>query len=239
MTEKRDRLMYGLFWIAFFNGIVATLISFHALQSTALPDSTFAWSYLVLQQIGHFQFFAWLLSLPLLIIAVVLPFRGLIRGLAFVVFSAFLLAVYADYVIYQLYRFHFNSMIWNLLFGGAVDEILVYDWQNLLTLGGAFFGALCLQWVIFSLVNAYQNLRIQKLGKWVFISVFSGSTKRPGNTCLGRCLAAARNYIAGALRAFCPALKDEAFFCVNMAGCRICHARQASKVRPKAISATL
>ena len=127
MIEKRSRLVYGLFWIAFFNGIVATLISFHALKSTALPESTLALSYLVLQQIGHFQFFAWLLTLPLLIVAILLPARGLIRWLAFVMFSAFLLAVYADYVIYQLYRFHFNSMIWNLLAGGAVDEILVYD----------------------------------------------------------------------------------------------------------------
>ena len=170
--EKRSRLIYGLFWIAFFNGIVATLISFHALKSTALPESTLALAYLVLQQVGHFQFFAWLLTLPLLIVAILWPARDLIRWLAFGVFSAFLLAVYADYVIYQLYRFHFNSMIWNLLVGGAVDEILVYDWQNLVALGGAFLAALIVQWVIFKVVNTYQNLRFRRLGKWVFMGVF-------------------------------------------------------------------
>ena len=172
MFEKRSHLIYGLFWIAFFNGIVATLISFYALKSTVLPESTLASIYLVLQQIGHFQFFAWLLTLPLLVVTMLLPVRGLIRWLAFIVFSAFLLAVYADYVIYQLYRFHFNSMIWNLLTGGAVDEILVYDWQNLMALGGAFLAVLFVQWIIFKVVNAYQVIRVQSLGKWVFVSVF-------------------------------------------------------------------
>lgn len=172
MIEKRSRLVYGLFWIAFFNGIVATLISFYSLKSTALPESALALSYLVLQQIGHFQFFSWLLTLPLLVVVILLPVRGIIRWLAFLIFSAFLLAVYADYVIYQLYRFHFNSMIWNLLVGGAVDEILVYDWQNLIALGGAFLAVLFLQWIIFKVVNAYQNLRVQNLGKWVFVSIF-------------------------------------------------------------------
>jgi len=172
MIEKRSRLVYGLFWIAFFNGIVATLISFHTLQSGVLPESTLALSYLVLQQIGHFQFFAWLLTLPLLVVAIVLPVRGIIRWLAFLMFTAFLLAVYADYAIYQLYRFHLNSMVWNLLVGGAVDEILVFDWQNLMALGGVSLAVLFLQWIIFKVVNTYQNFRVQSIGKWVFMSIF-------------------------------------------------------------------
>ncbi len=136
MVENRRRLIYGLLWIAFANGVIAALISVQAILSISLPESGLGMTYLLLQQVGHFQFLAWLLSLPLLIIALLLPMRALIRCLAFVVFTAFILLVYADYEIYQLYRFHFNSMVWNLLVGGAAQEILILEFDSLITFGG-------------------------------------------------------------------------------------------------------
>lgn len=173
MTEKRSRLIYGLFWTAFANGIVATFISFYGIKSGSLPDTGLAWFYLVLQQIGHFQFLAWVLALALVLLVVLLPIRTLIRFLAFAVFATFLLLVYIDYVVYQLYRFHFNSMVWNLLFGGAIDEILVFEWSNILSMLAVVAIALVIQWLIFSWVAAYQKRPVQTLGKWVFLTVLS------------------------------------------------------------------
>lgn len=171
MFENRRRLIYGLLWIAFANGVMATLISVQTILSTSLPESGLGMAYLLLQQVGHFQFLAWLLSLPLLIIALLFPMRALIRCLAFVLFTAFILLVYTDYEIYQLYRFHFNSMVWNLLVGGAAQEILILEFDSLITFGGIATFALLTQWVVFKLVGYYQGLRVQSAGKWVFLTV--------------------------------------------------------------------
>ncbi len=173
MALKRSRLIYTLFWIAFANGIVATFISIYGLKSSSLPDTVLAWVYLVLQQVGHFQFLAWLTALPLAVLAILLPFRALIRLLAYALFVAFLLLIYADYVVYQLYRFHFNSMVWNLLVGGAADEILVFEWASVLSMLAVLAIALVIQWMIFSMLSIYQNRSVQSRGKWVFLTVLT------------------------------------------------------------------
>lgn len=171
MFESRRRLIYGLLWVAFANGVIAALISAQTILSTALPEPGLGMAYLLLQQVGHFQFLAWLLSLPLLVLALLLPMRALIRSLAFVVFTAFILLVYADYEIYQLYRFHLNSMVWNLLVGGAAQEILIFEFDSLITFAGIATIVLLTQWAVFKLVGFYQGLRVQSAGKWVFLTV--------------------------------------------------------------------
>ncbi len=169
MFEKRSRLIYGLFWVAFANGLIATAISARAIISGNLPETDLGLAYLVLQQIGHFQFFAWLVSLPLVILAIVLPLRKLLRILAFIGFTAFLLLVYTDYEVYQLYRFHFNSMVWNLLLGGGAGEILIFEFDTFVTLFSVIAIAIMLQGIVFWLVATYQAGRSQIVGKYVFL----------------------------------------------------------------------
>jgi len=173
MFEKRSRLIYGLFWIAFANGLIATAISGRAIISGNLPETEMGLAYLVLQQIGHFQFFAWLVSLPLVILAIVLPLRKLLRILAFIGFTAFLLLVYANYEVYQLYRFHFNSMVWNLLLGGGAGEILIFEFDTFVTMFGVIAIVVILQSAIFWLVATYQAGRSQFVGKYVFLLVLT------------------------------------------------------------------
>ena len=164
MFEKRSRLIYGLFWIAFANGLIATAISAHAIVSGSLPETEMGLAYLVLQQIGHFQFFAWFVSLPL---------RKLLRILAFIGFTAFLLLIYANYEVYQLYRFHFNSMVWNLLLGGGAGEILIFEFDTFVTMFGVIAIVVMLQSIIFWLVTTYQAGRSQIIGKYVFLLVLT------------------------------------------------------------------
>ncbi len=173
MFEKRSRLIYGLFWIAFANGLIASAISFRAIIAGNLPESGLGLAYLVLQQIGHFQFFSWLLSLPLVLLAIVLPLRRMMRVLAFVLFTAFLLLVYANYEVYQLYRFHFNSMVWNLMLGGGAGEILIFEFDTFVTLFGVIAMALVLQGMIFWFVRIYQAGQTQIFGKYIFLLIFA------------------------------------------------------------------
>ena len=172
MFEKRSQLIYGLFWVAFANGLAASVISFWAIIDSSLPETGRGLSYLILQQIGHFQFFAWLLCLPLVLLAIVMPLARLVRILAFILFAAFLLLIYANYEVYQLYRFHFNSMVWNLLLGGGAEEILVFEFDNFVTLIGVLVVAFTVQSLIFWFVSWYQASRAQVFGKYIFLLVF-------------------------------------------------------------------
>ena len=74
-------------------GLIASVISFRTIIAGSLPETELGLAYLVLQQIGHFQFFSWLLSIPLVLLAILLPLRSLLRILAFICFTAFLLLV--------------------------------------------------------------------------------------------------------------------------------------------------
>lgn len=134
-----------LLWLGFFNGLFASLISLPEVLRQGLPDDPLALLYLALQQIGHFQFLAFAVALLLLPLALILPWRRLVLGLALLVFTAFLLLVLTDYAVFRLYRFHLNGMVWNLLTGGALREIFVFDAANLFSVAALAAGLLLLE----------------------------------------------------------------------------------------------
>ncbi|MFT5502510.1 MAG: membrane-anchored protein YejM (alkaline phosphatase superfamily) [Gammaproteobacteria bacterium] len=89
--------------------------------------------YLILQQIGHFQFFSFVVAIPLLLLVLLIPSYRVFWVASLIIFSCFLLIVFGDYAVFKLYRFHLNGMVLNMLLGGAMGEILVLDAANLLT----------------------------------------------------------------------------------------------------------
>ena len=131
--SSRKSLVFALFWAIFLNGILASVISLRVFSDINLPESSLALIYLVLQQLGHFQFLAFLAGLPLLLIILVLPVDKVIRLLSIIVFSTFTALVFIDYSVFSLYRFHLNGMVWNMLTGGAMEEIFVFDMENIVT----------------------------------------------------------------------------------------------------------
>ncbi|MCK4709692.1 MAG: DUF3413 domain-containing protein, partial [Gammaproteobacteria bacterium] len=76
--SNRKQLLNSILWSSFFNGIIASLISLPAIITTSQPGSLFATIYLILQQLGHFQFFSFIAAIPLLLITIVLPLKKLI-----------------------------------------------------------------------------------------------------------------------------------------------------------------
>ncbi len=143
--SPRPSLASRMLWAGFFNGLLASLISFSVIIPGGLPGDPLALTYLLLQQIGHFQFLAFIPALALALLAWLLPLRRLILPLAALLFSAFLLLVLTDYAVFRLYRFHLNGMVWNLLTGGAMQEIFVFDAANLLTVAALALGVLLLE----------------------------------------------------------------------------------------------
>ncbi len=133
LLNHRRELFNSILWSVFFNGVVASVISVQGILTTALADSWFTLLYLVLQQVGHFQLLSLLVGLPLLFLSLLLPVKKLITVFTVLFFSAFILLVFIDYEVFKLYRFHLNGMVWNMLTGGAMDEIFVFDISNIIT----------------------------------------------------------------------------------------------------------
>ncbi len=131
MRSNRTRLFQLVLWTIFFNGLIASLISLQSIVASGLPESSLARSYLLLQQLGHFQFLALVTGLPLLLLSLLLPLPRLITPLLMLLFSAFSLLIFIDYSVFTLYRFHLNGMVWNMLTGGAIEEIFVFDAANI------------------------------------------------------------------------------------------------------------
>ena len=155
---KQRRLFFGAttLWLVFVNGILAALISSLGVLSSELPNTALSIIYLLLQQLGHFQFMTFLIAIPLLLLALLLPFRKLIGPLLVLTFSAFIIMIFIDYAVFRLYRFHLNGMVWNMLTGGAMQEIFVFDTANIITLSIVILLVVLIQSLLFIYIQRWQ-----------------------------------------------------------------------------------
>jgi uncharacterized protein len=168
MIINRKNLTYAVLWCSLLNGLLASLISLPVILAMEVETSGLASIYLALQQIGHFQFFSFLIAIPLILLVLLIPSYRMYWVVSLIIFSCFLLIVFGDYAVFKLYRFHLNGMVLNMLLGGAMGEILVLDAANLLSafaIGGMIFLAqIGIQWGI---RIRYREQR-KGTGWWVF-----------------------------------------------------------------------
>jgi len=178
--STRKRLVNSILWSSFYNGIIASLISVMAIIKMSQGDTFFVTVYLILQQIGHFQFLSFLISIPLIFVAIILPFKKIIPVLSVILFSTFILLVFIDYEVFKLYRFHLNGMVWNMLTGGAMEEIFVFDISNIITFVLFISVIFLLQFGIRFIIRS-RSKKPSKLSGWhvfmlIFIIQLSGQT---------------------------------------------------------------
>ncbi|MCP3932616.1 MAG: DUF3413 domain-containing protein [Bacteroidetes bacterium] len=177
MFVKRTLLIQVVLWTAVINGLLGSLISVQAITAGALPETLLGIIYLILQQIGHFQFFAFLLAIPFVILSILLPINRLVRSLLAATFFTFILLIVTDYAVFKLYHFHLNGMVWNLLTGGAIEEIFVFDIANFLSIGVIILLITAFQWGLQKYLTPKPNdakFRPAKIisGKKAFLFIF-------------------------------------------------------------------
>lgn len=141
--NNRSRLRW-LVWFAALNGLVATVIAFVNVPVDAMASLGGPGAFIFLALPVHFFVLVLLIALvlsPLLILG-----RLEKATLIFVatVYGAFLTLVFTDARVFALYRFHLNGMVWNLMTGGAVQEILEFTpalWLRIISIVVLFLGA--------------------------------------------------------------------------------------------------
>lgn len=132
----------GRRWLAPFTSINALLMAFISLWHSQWPDTIGAQFYLVAGMIFHFSVIAFAITLCVLTISLALRLEKHRLSLAIVLFAAAQLIVIANVKVFNLYHFHLNGMVINLLFSGALLENLAFSWIMWLSIAAILLGAL-------------------------------------------------------------------------------------------------
>lgn len=134
--------------ISLFNGLLAS-----ALCLSGIPHNILFWSiqsfiFALFASIGHFTFLFMLCGFLGWLFIKILPKRKTL-GLAFILICNMLLLIliYLDFRIFELYKFHLNGMVLELMTGGALQDILSFNF-----LVWFLFASIALALVIFQIV---------------------------------------------------------------------------------------
>jgi len=125
-ASPRRRLLRFTGWFFSLNVLVLMLASLRNLAVTEMPGGILAPIFTALMFVAHCSLLAFLPALLLVPLALLWPRARLVLPLATTLAAILLAVVLIDTVVFQQYRFHLNAEVFNLLFGGAAGEILVF-----------------------------------------------------------------------------------------------------------------
>lgn len=123
-NQGRSRCVEALAYCYGFNVLMLMVVGHGYLASVPSGTSTLGWLAMLLAFVANFAVLA---LAPAMLAAVAILTRRLWITLtaAIILYGLFNVFIYADSVIYQLWRFHFNSMVFNLLTTqGAGDSVI-------------------------------------------------------------------------------------------------------------------
>lgn len=133
-------------WFVFANGLLALLVGLRYLPWMNIPDNETA-VYVATLLPGQFLILTWLVGLPLLVLAILLPDKRTLSVAAALFASLALSALALDTFTYALYRFHLSSFVLELALGGGT-EIFAFSWQLWATSASIFAGILLVEVLI-------------------------------------------------------------------------------------------
>jgi len=122
-TTGRRASVEALTYFYVFNVLLLMIVGHGYLTSVPVGTSSTGWAATLLAYTANFAMLA-LAPLLVTLLALVSSRLWVSLTVAVIVYTLSAVFIYADSVIYQLWRFHFNSMVWNLLTTpGAGDSV--------------------------------------------------------------------------------------------------------------------
>lgn len=124
--NRWDRLNW-LIRFSTLNGLLASLIAFSNVPADVLFSRGWSGVFLPLALPAHLVSISLLLALLMSPFVILISNRKVAMVPAVITFWIFLVAVFIDARVFALFRFHLNAMVWNLITGGALREILSFS----------------------------------------------------------------------------------------------------------------
>jgi uncharacterized protein len=125
---SRLKLLSWTFWFCLANLLFYLLIAVRYQLMTDLPTTTLAKIFTGLMFVGHFGLLSLIFFILTLSLILVFPRKRPVLSASIIAATAVVLLLFIDTIVYQLYRFHLNSAVLGLVFGGAGGEIFVFSW---------------------------------------------------------------------------------------------------------------
>ncbi|MEB5772529.1 DUF3413 domain-containing protein [Aeromonas caviae] len=121
--DNVSRLITWGHWFSFFNIILAMLISTRYLGAISWPSTTLGVTYLVISWIGHFSFLSFVTYLLTIFpLSFILPREKPLRFISSIIATLALVLLLIDTQVFQLFKFHLNGQVWQLLLDQAQTE---------------------------------------------------------------------------------------------------------------------
>ncbi len=127
--STRDRLLRWWGWLLLSTLLLLLLVSSRYFASVDLDARLGALLFRGAMLVAHFTALATVALLPALVTILLLPYPRVVIPLGILSAATIVTAVLIDTQVYQLYRFHINAGVMNLLLGGAARETFVFSAQ--------------------------------------------------------------------------------------------------------------
>ena len=124
VPDSRMSLVRWTAWFSFANALVLLVVAVRYLQLSGWPETWPARVFLLVAWVGHFATVAAVTGLVAVLFGLAWPNRRWMTGLAVGLFGLVVVAVIVDSIVFKLYRFHLNGMVWSLLWNGQITDIL-------------------------------------------------------------------------------------------------------------------
>ncbi|NOX77173.1 MAG: DUF3413 domain-containing protein, partial [Gammaproteobacteria bacterium] len=123
----RAELLRWAGWFFLANSLITLLIALRYLAVVDFPEGEYTRLFGVLAFVGHFVSLGFIGTVLMFVPVLLLPRRGPIFVLGIALAVSLVLGVTLDTFVFSQYRFHFNGMVFNLLLGGAAEEIFSFS----------------------------------------------------------------------------------------------------------------
>lgn len=181
MKSAQQQLLRWCFWFFFFNACLVWLISlnyypnFFPVSLTLFTKTgiEFLAFFLFFSYIGQFGLLVFMPGCVLIIFSLIFPKRFWIVLLAIVIATTTVMLIIADSFVYNLFRFHINGIVMNLVMNGVGNEAFGFsshEWLiGLAILCGLLSIELLSAWWLWRVIIAKD--RWLGWGKWIIIFI--------------------------------------------------------------------
>ncbi len=126
-AEVRRRLLRWWGWLVLTTLALALLVAFRYFEVVDFDTTSSAVAFRTAMLLAHFTTVAVVALLPVLAVILLWPRPRFAIPFGVLLGAAVVTALLIDTQVYQLYRFHINAGVMNLLFGGAARETFVFS----------------------------------------------------------------------------------------------------------------
>jgi len=128
LSNTRSEIYRWQGWFYFLNTFVLLIIGSRYFSLQPWPDGFLSQVFVTLSYPGHFLMMAMSMIIVSGLVTLVLPRIKWVKALSIILMTLVIVILGIDSVVFELYRFHLNGMVWSLIINGGIFEILPISW---------------------------------------------------------------------------------------------------------------